>query len=79
MNGGAKPPAPRVVGTLGKLKCGSGDKSKWTKVVLDRVEPKNSHAPGNNLWERLRRTMPPAAQALLQELGGVGDGQAPTA
>jgi hypothetical protein len=67
------------VGTLGKLNSGFGDTAKRTKVVLDRVEPKNSHAPGDKLWERLRRTMPPAARALLQELGDVGDGQPPMA
>jgi len=76
---GAKPPAPRIAGTLGRLSCGPGDKAQWTKLVLDNVEPENSHVPGNSLWERLRRTMPPAARALLQELSGSGDGQPPKA
>ena len=76
---GAKPRAPRIEGTLGKLSCAPEDKAQWTKVVLDMVEPENSHAPGNKLWDRLRRTMPPSARALLLELGGAGDGQPPNA
>ena len=75
-DGGAKPRAPHIVGPLGKLACAPQNKAQWTKAVLDKAEPRNSHQPGNKLWDQLRRTMPPAARVLLQELEGAGEGAA---
>jgi hypothetical protein len=44
-------------------------KTQWALAVLGNVEPGHKHTPGSSKWERLRRTILPAARALLQELG----------
>ena len=61
--------APTVEGLTGKMCFSNAAKSQWTMAVLDEAEPGHCHTPGSSKWERLRRTMPPAARALLQELG----------
>ena len=75
-DGKIKPPVPQIEGTSGKMSCAPKDKTQWITAVLDKAEPRNSYGPGHKAWARLRRTMPPAARALLQELEGAGDGAA---
>ena len=59
---------PRTEGLVGSMSFAPQSKSQWAMAVLDEAEPNHSHTPGNSSWDRLRRTMPPAARLLLQEL-----------
>ena len=61
--------APIIEGPTGVMCTANQAKTQWALAVLDKVEPNHKHTPGSSKWERLRRTILPAARALLQELG----------
>ena len=66
---------PLIEGLAGRLSTSNKAKVEWALAVLKQAEPGSTHRPGSDNWDRLRRTMPPAAWALLQELASQGDGQ----
>lgn len=74
-NSGGGP--PHIEGQAGILSCAPKDKTARVQAVLQKAEPSKTYTIHSSNWQGLRRTMPYAAAALLEELGGQGDGQAP--
>ena len=77
ISGGPPRGAPHIEGQAGILSCAPKDKTQWVQAVLRKAEPSKTYTIHSTNWQGLRRTMPYAATALLEELGGQGDGQAP--
>ena len=65
---------PVIVGLAGNMSFSKQAKSQWVMAVLDKVDANHGHTPGSSTWARLRRTMPHAALALLQQLESVRAG-----
>ena len=64
--------APHIDGLTGTMQLSNKAKRQWTKAVLTQA----GQASGDDSsWDRLSRTMPPAARALLRELDSQNDGQ----
>lgn len=59
----------RLVGLVGRMSFNNKEKKQWSKAVVQQA----GHTEQQSSWDRLKRTMPPAARVLLRELELGGD------
>lgn len=70
--GGSRKTAPYIEGLTSRMPLDNKAKKRWTEAVL--AQAGNALTGDDVSWDRLSRTMAPAARALLCELGAQADG-----